>query len=590
MVMNNQHLSPSQKRQDWLLMSVAFTLVFISVFAALSTFTWSWVSDWGTLSDHWPFTKPENLFFLDMWREQWLDYWVYYIGEYQLHKHFYAHTGLPALTALLTAFFIASRLYVPGGYDRGRIISGPRRYHYKQALKHGNSQLKRDCHADGVEPGLLLHPKLAIPKNREEQNAFIVGGQGSGKTVVLRPMIQQIIDRGAKSFIYDEKKEFTSWFYREDSAVLIAPWDGRSKAWDIQADVTTDQAAKLVSECMIKMHSGDNAVFSKGARLLFTGMIVILNRTSEQWGWVELARMLSTKEDVLLKLLDAYYPRASAFIVKESKTTQGFFIDIATELDFIHELAEAWPTAYEEGFSITQWTKQDESKVKTVIVQADKRFKSIGAPLCNAMIGLMTATILSQSNSYKRELWLCLDELANLPPNPHLLDWLSLGRSKGCRCLAGTQSVTALQQDSMYGEKGADSLLVLFGLFIALRMGAAGQAAEYCAKAFGEHRVERPTQSGTGEQRVESWHVSDEPLVTASDLTHALPQPGMRGVHGFLSISGWGVYQLRWPLIKPEVIAEEELPAPWLSQTPKPIESTDKTDKSASKMRRGRRR
>jgi type IV secretory pathway TraG/TraD family ATPase VirD4 len=584
--MNNQHLSPSQKRQDWLLMSMVFTLIFTGIFASLLIWSWPWISDWGTLKQHWPFTRPTNLFFLEVWEDQWFDYWVYYICEYDLYGHFYAHAGIPALIALLSAFFAASFLYEPGGYDRIRHISGLKRYQYQQALKHAKAQLKRDCKANGVNPGLRLHPKLATTRNSEEQNAIVVGGQGSGKTVILRPMIQQVIERGSRLFIYDEKKEQTSWFYKR-GVVLIAPWDRRSLSWNIQADVTTDQAAKLVSECMIKMTRGDNAVFSKGARLLFTGLLIILNRTKKQWGWVELAQLLETTDADLLTLLEEHYPRTSVFIKEESKTTQGFFIDIATSLDFIHELAQAWPTSYEKGFSITQWAKNDQSKIQTVIVQADKRFNSIGAPLCNAMIGLMTATILTQENSFKRELWLCLDELANLPPNPHLLDWLSLGRSKGCRCLAGTQSVSALQQESMYGDKGADSMLVLFGFFIALRMGAAGKAAEYCAAAFDKRKIERPSRSGVGENMVENWQPDEEQLVTSADLTQSLPQPGKRGVHGFLMISNWGVYQLCWPLNLLPEIAKEHLPASWLSQTVKPSELDEKPE---SKTRRGRRR
>ena len=573
MVMNKQHLSPAQKRQDWLLIAVTFLLVFIFVFVSVASWSWPWISHWGTFSNHWPFTQPTDFFFFDMWEKEWGDYWYFYIDKHHLRMHFYLHAGIPAFIALFAGLFSALFFYVPGGYDRIKHVSGLKRYQYKQALKHAKAQLIRDCKANDVEPGLLLHPKLAIPKNAEEQNVFVVGGQGSGKTVILRALVQQVIERRARLFIYDEKKEFTSWFYNKQSTILIAPWDRRSRAWDIQADVTTEQAAKLVSACMIKMAKGDNAVFSKGARLLFAGMFIILNRTKKQWGWVELAQLLETDEENLLKLLEEHYPRASTFIMKESKTTQGFFIDIATSLDFIHELAKAWPRAYEKGFSVTHWIKHEKSKVQTVIVQADKRFNHVGAPLCSAMIGLMTASILSQSNSFKREIWLVLDELANFPPNSYLLEWLALGRSKGCRCLAGTQSVSALQKEEMYGDKGTDALLVLFGLLIALRMGSAGQAAEYCAKAFGKRKIERPSRSGVGENMVENWQSDEESLVTTSDLTQTLPQPGKGGVHGFLMISNWGVYRLCWPLNILPGIAKEHIPAKWLSQEPKPFKS-----------------
>ncbi|GAA4084345.1 type IV secretion system DNA-binding domain-containing protein [Zhongshania borealis] len=583
--MTNQNLAPTQRRQHWASIWVIFGIVFTTIFSGLSIWSWDWVTGWGSLQEHWPFTQVKDLRVMQMWQHQARLYWKDYIAHHDLQLHFAGHVGIPALLALIPAIFCARFAYVPGGYDLIRHIAGARRYEYKQAIKHAQRKLKEDCKVNATAPGLFLHPKLAIPRRgAEEQNLLLVGGQGAGKTVLVRPLIKQVRERNARMFIYDEKKEFTSWFL-DQHTILIAPWDVRSKPWNIAADATTSQAAMLIAECMITLAKGDNAVFSKGARLLFCGMIIILNSTRTQWGWEELAELLSTSETDLLKLLEQHYPRTSSFIMENSRTTQGFFIDIATELDFIHELSKAWPTAYVNGFSITLWAANESSTTRTVIVQADKRFRHIGAPLCSAMIGLMTATILSQENSFSRELFLFLDELANLKPTPYLLEWLSLGRSKGCRCIAGTQSVSALQTDEMYGEKGTDALLSLFGLFIALRMSGIGKSAKYCAEAFDARQVERPNSSaGPQNTPIDNWHGDSQALVTSADLIQKLPQPGRRGVHGFLLVPGWGVYKLRWPLNPLPQVAKEHIPAVWLSAKPKVTSPENDT------ARRGRRR
>jgi len=126
--MSNQHLPPTQKRQDWPAIWAVFGIMFTAIFAGLAWWSWAWVSDWGTLQQHWPFTKPRDFLVMEMWQRQALHYWHNYITANKLELHFIAHAGIPALIALVIAGFIASLAYVPGGYDLLRNMSGLRRY------------------------------------------------------------------------------------------------------------------------------------------------------------------------------------------------------------------------------------------------------------------------------------------------------------------------------------------------------------------------------------------------------------------------------------------------------------------------------
>jgi type IV secretory pathway TraG/TraD family ATPase VirD4 len=223
-----------------------------------------------------------------------------------------------------------------------------------------------------------------------------------------------------------------------------------------------------------------------------------------------------------------------------------------------------------------------------LIVQADKRYANIGAPLCNALIALMTANILSQPNSSQRELWLFLDEMANLPKNDALFDWMSLGRSKGCRIVAGTQSISQLKK--LYTDHGADTLLSMFTLFASMRLGAAAETASYTAKAFGERVTERPTSSaGPQGNPTLNWHRETLPLVTAADLVQ-LPQANNKGVEGYLMISGYNaVYRLRWPYPQLVAKAQEHCPAAWLASTPRHTASADDAPASRRELLKTRR-
>jgi len=577
-------LPPSVRRQAWRTIILMATIAFCLSFSALLYHTWQFGSPWGHFHEHWPHWQQalSELVFRHHFQHGW-DYWRW-VAEHNLEWHFIIHTGLALVVSLLLAYGVGRCFYYPGGRDRLRHLSGPQLYWHRSAIKHARRQLSRE-RRDHPLLGLKLHPGITIPRVRESGNAFVGGAQGTGKTVVITPLIQQVIERGERAFIYDEKREFTALFYDSKHCLLIAPWDERSQAWNISADASNAAQAQLIAERLIPDSS--DPLWSNGARMLLTGMMVILNQGKPPWGWTELAAMLSADEKTLSTQLAEHYPRAARFINQGSKTTQSFFAQLLGSLGWIYTLADAWPQAYQGGFSITQWAGQTDTDKPVIIVQADKRFKDIGAPVANALIALMTSNILAQTNTTTRELWLFLDELANLPRNDSLMEWMSLGRTKGCRIVAGTQSVSQLKQ--IYSEHGADSLLNMFTLFISMRVGTAGETASYTAKAFGEREVERPTSSaGPQDHPVLNWHRETLPLVTASDLVQ-LPQASRRGAEGFLLIPGWlGVYRLRWPIPTIPTQAPEHCPAAWLSHTPSPKATSETPPSRREQLRRRR--
>lgn len=556
--------APSERRQHWSNIITLAGLTFIVSFVSLLTLTWSVSNDWPPLSKHamlWWDALIDLLLYQDL--ATWNGYWQQLIAQ-QLQWRFVLHLSVPALIALVLAFFAGRSQYVMGGRDGYRHISGPRPYWYRDAIQHAKQQRLKEAGRFALL-GLYLHVDLAITRAREVGNLFVSGTQGSGKTVFLIPLIEQIILRGERCFVYDEKREFTALFYQPQSSILVAPWDDRSQAWDIQADASSAAQAQLIAEMLIL--DSDDPLWANGARMIWVGMVETLNHTRNHWGWAELAEILSADEATLRTQLEQHYPRAARFIQEQSKTTQSFFAQLLGSLGWIFTLAEAWPKAYENGFSITKWVNTSDTDKPVIIVQADKRYRDIGAPLCNALIALMSAHIIAQTNSASRELWLFLDELGNLPRNDALFDWMSLGRSKGCRIVAGTQSISQLKD--IYGDHGADTLLSMFKMVAAMSAGTLSENAAYAAEAFQTREVERPGSDSNDEGKpAQHWQRETLPLVTASDLVQ-LPQPNKHGVEGYMKLPGYNaVYRLRWPYPTLTPQADEHCPADWLNRTP----------------------
>lgn len=572
----NKNDPPSVKSQDWKAILFFGVSTFITCAGLVANYTWHIGSDWGHFSEHLPFLWLSlKQLIIDHNLYGWAYYWNVILSP-KSQTHFLIHASVALIPAAFSAVMIGRYFYTPFGRDHLMHISGPQLLVNKSAYKHAKQQLKKEL-TNKSDLGLNIHKNIAITRTREAGNIFVCGSQGSGKTNFITPLIQQTIQRGERVFIYDEKREFTALFYDPTFCLLIAPWDKRGLEWNISADAMNPEHAHLIAEKLIP--DSDDPLWSNGARMILTGMIEILNSSSRPWGWVELAEKLSLDEATLKKELAQSYPRAARFINENNKTTQSFLAQLMGSLGWINTLARAWPKAYKNGISIFRWANNNCSKQSVVIVQADKRYKDIGAPIASTIISLLTSTVIAKSNSTSREMWLFLDEIGNLPKNDSLIEWMSLGRSKGCRIVAGTQSISQIQQ--LYTDRGADTLLNLFNNFVSMRVGAAGITASHTASIFGTQVVERPSYDRDSHS---NWSREDLPVVSASDLVQ-LPQAGKNGAEGYILIPGWNaVYKLCWPISDLPTKAPEHCPALWLTKEKVPSSDFQTPSKQSNSL------
>lgn len=555
--------SPNSKYQLWPQMIVSYLILWGLLSFCLAHLTWTWGEEpsWGSFDMH--FSSIKHAFWLLFpvkSTEGWYQYW-YLLDEYDLRTKFYIHVSLPLVTASVFAYYLTKKLlWVKGGRENVVHIKGPKLYQGKNAIKHAASNHKQDLKRDKrAVDGINIHPQITISSSREQTNFLVLGTTGAGKSMVVKPMLNSVISRGDNALIFDEKKEYCSSFYQEESSVLIAPWDSRGTQWFISSDITTVQDAYLVADCLIPASKSKDQMWVKGARLIFIGMLVSLIRQEKPWGWAELAQLLSLPQEDMLKKLQQYFPIANSFIVEKSKTTQGFYVNLIAELSWLEVLAIAWSKTDSKGFSMKKWVSKQTNK-KIIIIQSDSRYEAIGAPLCNALISLMTRYYLAQSDDETRRTWLVIDEAANLPVNPMLLKWLELARSKGARSIISTQSISRLIE--LYSQNNTDAMLNLLSTVISLRIGPAGEDARHTAKIFGERIVERPSSLEPNS----NWQRSKEPLVEEFELTQLKPA-GWQGVNGYLFVPGWNAtYKLRWPIFSGASVADEHIPASWISE------------------------
>lgn len=471
--------------------------------------------------------------------------------------------GIPFLLSLtLSVLFIVLCLKSRVSSKQLTHVSGPKFYLGNKAIKHAQSKHKHDLRSSRMTPcGVNIHPKIKITQAREQNNFLILGTTGAGKSTVFKPLVKQAIERGDNAVIYDEKAEYTESFYHKQTSILIAPWDKRSAKWNISEDIKSKQDAELFAQCLIPTSPSADPLWDQGARIILVSMLMrLINEQENAWGWCDLYKQLTFSPEKARSIFVEHYPLANTLLEPNSKTTQSFYVHIMSKLNWIEDLAKAWPPQFKKEFSLSRWVKKDSAK-RIVIIQADSQFQNLGEPLCNAIISFMTRHYLSGSNPSKKRTWLFIDEFANLPRNPSISKWLELARANGARSVLCTQSISQLHD--IYGKDEANTILNLLSNVIAFRMGAAGSDAEDTANIFGQYEAEIPNY----EHRKRIGTRIDKPLVKKSDLVQ-LTQPTRRGVEGYMQIPGWeSVYKLRWPLFKSVRNTKKKIPAKWLADS-----------------------
>jgi len=406
---------------------------------------------------------------------------------------------------------------------RLRHVSGPRLLEGKEAVAEAQREAAKE-RGKSKTGFLRLHPALDLPKLRWTRHMLIYGSVGSGKTVILTPIIQQAMDADHKCFIYDVKGDFTARFPR---AALVSPWHAESRVWDIGADVRTPSQAATLAQAFIPEGEGANRYFSIAAQQLMIGAVRSLQNTQgRSWGWKDLADRLAADRAAFAATLAEHYPKASSLIASEDSTaTASVMATLAAFTKSIDELARGFGNNNErrKSVSLRHWLRDDFRGRKQIIVQAGPD-AALTSAYIGAMVRLMESMVLSPDfpdNEDGRSLLFFLDELPSLRVDVSAL--IDKGRSKGVCVFAGLQSLAQLRD--AIGPNKAQALSSMVGTHIVCRM-QMGEDREQVAGLFGRQRlaltaVSQGSSSGGASASV-AVHEETRAVVDPSILSSAL--------------------------------------------------------------------
>jgi len=369
----------------------------------------------------------------------------------------------------------------------------------------------------GKNSGIWVHPQIQLTEHLETSHALIVGGAGAGKTTILWPLIQQVIDRGDRAIIFSFKGDFEQRIGQGEAIgrqfALLAPWDDRSAVWAVGRDIRTRLDAEALAATLIPETPGSKAdpMWTQGSRSLLVGIISDVQREhGEKWGFAELAkRSAEALSDfaTLKKIIERESPQAYALISggASSKTTASFLATISSYLTQVINLGVAADclkeTARGKQWSVNRWLAGKGIPPIAVLgfrPSAKHLSQAWGASIIEQIV--LKLSDLPDVSPDRRRVWLILDEVPKLGQVPSITDALETLRSKGVRVVLGAQGIDQIEE--VYSKGVARSWATQTAIKVIGRI-TEPESQKWASGLIGERELERyaaqyNVQSGNG--------------------------------------------------------------------------------------------
>lgn len=430
--------------------------------------------------------------------------------------------------------------------------------------------------------GIHIHPKIQISIDRETKGFLALGAPGSGKTIFLINILNQIIKRGDKVILYDNKGDFTQGLLGMPGVQLFAPWDSRSICWDIAGDnASRTDSYELASQLI--QEGGNDPTWSNGARSILGALIAYYQKELPgKWSFQNLVDSLSAEYSVLRNHCITGNPIIARLLPeKPSKTTDSLLFNVVSYFNSICFLADSENPDGHGGpikrFSIRRWLL-DGGKTKTeretniLILQGHGKMANLTRDYIQSLIYSLAGLVNSPDfpDSKTRRIWLIIDEFPQLGKIDKIEKFLEIGRSKGIRVILAAQDISQIRE--VYSDNWANTLSSMMGTTIIGQVGGV-ETPDWCEKLIGTRWIKRYNPSHSGQDqgiggmqnqtRTDNKQQTEEPVLAASELAGL--GPTRHGVEVVLNPrSPDFIWRLIWPFAKlPGPGAPASMPAPW---------------------------
>ena len=333
--------------------------------------------------------------------------------------------------------------------------------------------------------------RIAWPKGAETRHTIVSGTTGSGKTVLIADLVEQIRQRGERCIVYDKMGSYTETFFDEDRDVLLNPLDRRAPRWSPFLEARTARDFDTMAAALIpRQKDAADPFWITAARQLFSHGAAVLWQRGETRNRVLVDHLLKTELSALAEAMEGTVAQ-SIVDPANPKTALSVRAMLTANIGAMDLLPDEG-----DPFSIREWIEQDSGGFLFLTSRGDQHASLRG--LISTWLEIAVNALLSlprkdaQGNVPARRTWVILDELPTLHQLPSLRPGLAESRQFGGCFVLGVQVFSALRD--LYGRDGAETISGLCGTRVVLAA-PDKDTSEWSAESLGRVEVEALSES-----------------------------------------------------------------------------------------------
>ena len=322
---------------------------------------------------------------------------------------------------------------------------------------------------------------VPYPERTETQHTIVSGTTGSGKTVLISDLVQQIRQRGDRCVIYDKMGSYTQAFFDPERDVLLNPLDARAPRWSPFFEARSSRDFDTMAAALIPQQRDTvDPVLGHGraAVVLQRRRRAVGKGRAEQPVLVE--HLLKTNLQALAEAMEGTV--AQSIVDPENpKTALSVRAMLTAHLGAMEILPDAG-----KPFSIREWTSRNEENSFLFLTSRGDQHATLRG-LISTWLEIAVNALLSLDRDDDRRIWVILDELPTLHQVPSLQPGLAESRQFGGCFVLGVQVASALRD--LYGRNGAETISGLCGTRVVFAA-PDRDTAQWSADSLGRSEIE----------------------------------------------------------------------------------------------------